>query len=70
MTRPGNTWEYYRELQRREAMCRPDQDVCDRVRFSLTAYPQQAQTVRSRLDGSSRVWLVLATCGTWSRSGF
>ncbi|WP_200306833.1 Fic family protein [Streptomyces adelaidensis] len=57
--RPGNTWEYYRELQRRGGTYRPDQDVSDWVRFSLTAYHQQAQTVRSRLDRSSRVWLLL-----------
>ncbi|MFI1964068.1 Fic family protein [Streptomyces pathocidini] len=57
--RPGNTWEYYRELQRRGATYRPDQDVSDWVRFNLTAYHQQAQTVRSRLDRSSRVWLLL-----------
>ncbi len=57
--RPGNTWEYYRELQHRGATYRPDQDVSDWVRFNLTAYHQQAQTVRSRLDRSSRVWLLL-----------
>ncbi|WP_434450696.1 hypothetical protein [Lentzea sp. E54] len=57
--RPGNTWEYYRELQHRGATYRPDQDVSDWIRFNLTAYHQQAQTVRSRLDRSSRVWLLL-----------
>ncbi|MEV6163345.1 Fic family protein [Streptomyces sp. NPDC052052] len=57
--RPGNTWEYYRELQRRGATYHPDQDVSDWVRFNLTAYHQQAQTVRSRLDRSSRVWVLL-----------
>lgn len=57
--RPGNTWEYYRELQRRGATYRPDQDVSDWIRFNLTAYHQQAQTVRNRLDRSSRVWLLL-----------
>ncbi|WP_090053368.1 Fic family protein [Lentzea fradiae] len=57
--RPGNTWEYYRELQRRGATYLPDQDVSDWVRFNLTAYHQQAQTVRSRLDRSSRVWVLL-----------
>ncbi|MGW5235588.1 Fic family protein [Streptomyces nodosus] len=57
--RPGNTWEYYRELQRRGATYHPDQDVSDWIRFNLTAYHQQAQTVRSRLDRSSRVWLLL-----------
>lgn len=57
--RPGNTWEYYRELQNRGATYRPDQDVSDWVRFNLTAYHQQAQTVRSRLERSSRVWILL-----------
>ncbi|MER6445618.1 cell filamentation protein Fic [Streptomyces venezuelae] len=57
--RPGNTWEYYRELQRRGSTYRPDQDVSDWVRFNLTAYHQQAQTVRNRLERSSRVWLLL-----------
>lgn len=57
--RPGNTWEYYRELQRRGGAYRPDQDVSDWIRFNLTAYHQQAQTVRNRLDRSSRVWLLL-----------
>lgn len=57
--RPGNTWEYYRELQNRGATYRPDQDVSDWIRFNLTAYHQQAQTVRSRLDRSSRVWVLL-----------
>ncbi|MEU7475653.1 Fic family protein [Lentzea sp. NPDC042327] len=57
--RPGNTWEYYRELQSRGAIYRPDQDVSGWVRFNLTAYHQQAQTVRSRLDRSGRVWVLL-----------
>ncbi|QNP65107.1 Fic family protein [Streptomyces genisteinicus] len=57
--RPGNTWEYYRELQRRGATYRPDQNVSGWVRFNLTAYHQQAQTVRNRLDRSSRVWVLL-----------
>ncbi|MCH0540131.1 Fic family protein [Streptomyces sp. MUM 203J] len=57
--RPGNTWEYYRELQRRGATYRPDQDVSGWIRFNLTAYHQQAQTVSNRLDRSSRVWLLL-----------
>ncbi|WP_238153723.1 Fic family protein [Streptomyces xinghaiensis] len=68
--RPGNTWEYYRELQRRGAAFRPDQDVSDWVRFNLTAYHQQAQTVRSRLDRSSRVWLCSVSSrrtGGWGR---
>jgi Fic family protein len=57
--RPGNTWEYYRELQRRGATYRPDQDVSDWLRFNLTAYHQQAQTVRNRLERSAAVWRLL-----------
>ncbi|GIE92738.1 Fic family protein [Paractinoplanes rishiriensis] len=59
--RPGNTWEYYRELQRRGAVYRPDQDVSGWVRFNLTAYHQQAQAVRHRMDRSAAVWELLAT---------
>lgn len=58
--RPGNTWEYYRELAQRGAEYIPDQDVSSWVRFNLTAYHQQAQTVRGRLDRSARVWLALS----------
>ncbi|GAA0492487.1 hypothetical protein Ade02nite_69160 [Paractinoplanes deccanensis] len=58
--RPGNTWEYYRELQRRGATYRPDQDVSGWVRFNLTAYHQQAQTVQHRIDQSFAVWEELA----------
>ncbi|MFL6056107.1 MAG: Fic family protein [Actinoallomurus sp.] len=58
--RPGNTWEYYRELARRGAEYLPDQDVSSWLRFNLTAYHQQAQTVRTRLDRSGRVWGVLS----------
>ncbi|GGN57085.1 cell division protein Fic [Actinoplanes lobatus] len=54
--RPGNTWEYYKELQRRGATYRPDQDVSSWIRFNLTAYHQQAQTVRGRMDRSAAVW--------------
>ncbi|GGN26442.1 Fic family protein [Actinoplanes campanulatus] len=57
--RPGNTWEYYKELQRRGATYRPDQDVSGWIRFNLTAYHQQAQTVRGRMDRSAAVWEVL-----------
>lgn len=59
--RPGNTWEYYRELQRRGATYQPDQDVAGWIRFSLTAYHQQAQTVQHRMDQSAAVWDLLAT---------
>jgi Fic family protein len=58
--RPGNTWEYYRELRQRGAEYRPAQDVASWVRFSLTAYHEQAQAVRSRLARASRVWQILA----------
>jgi Fic family protein len=59
--RPGNTWEYYRELQRRGATYRPDQDVSGWIRFNLTAYHQQAQTVQHRMDQSAAVWDLLDT---------
>ncbi|WP_261560065.1 Fic family protein [Frankia tisae] len=53
--RPGNTWEYYRELADRGPTYLPDQDVSSWIRFNLTAYHQQAQTVQGRLDRSGRV---------------
>jgi Fic family protein len=59
--RPGNTWEYYRELARRGAEYLPDQDISSWVRFNLTAYHQQAQTVRGRFDRSGRVWHTLSS---------
>ncbi|WP_406237319.1 Fic family protein [Nocardia sp. NBC_01009] len=58
--RPGNTWEYYRELALRGSAYRPDQDVASWIRFNLTAYHQQAQSVHARLDRSSRAWEALA----------
>jgi Fic family protein len=58
--RPGNTWEYYRELGRRGPVYLPDQDVSSWVQFSLLAYHQQAQTVRSRLGRSGQVWGMLS----------
>lgn len=58
--RPGNTWEYYRELGARGSTYLPDQDVSGWIRFNLTAYHQQAQTVRGRLKRSGRVWTALA----------
>ena len=58
---PGNTWEYYRELQRRGATYQPDQDVSGWVRFNLTAYHQQAQTVQHRMDQSAAVWELLTS---------
>jgi Fic family protein len=58
--RPGNIWEYYRVLQHRGAVFRPDQDVSEWVRFSLTAYHEQAQAVRNRIHRSVRAWQILA----------
>ncbi|WP_218586419.1 hypothetical protein [Nocardia cyriacigeorgica] len=58
--RPGNTWEYYQVLGRRGSTYRLDQDVSEWVRFNLTAYHQQAQTVHARLERSGRVWDILA----------
>lgn len=60
LARPGNTWEYYRELTHRGSEYLPDQDVSSWIRFNLTAYHQQAQTVQGRLDRSGRVWNTLA----------
>jgi len=54
--RPGNTWEYYRELGLRGPVFRPDQDVSRWIRFNLVAYHQQAQTVQGRWDRSGAVW--------------
>jgi Fic family protein len=59
--RPGNTWEYHRELQNRGATYLPDQDVSSWIRFNLTAYHQQAQTVQGRLDRSTAVWETLTS---------
>ncbi|MFD4461101.1 Fic family protein [Nocardia sp. NPDC058480] len=53
---PGNTWEYYQVLNRRGSEFRPNQDVGEWLRFNLTAYHQQAQTVRIRAESSRRVW--------------
>lgn len=58
--RPGNTWEYYRELNLRGSEYHPDQDVTSWLRFNLVAYHQQTQTVRGRLDRSGRVWTELS----------
>jgi len=59
--RPGNTWEYYQELQRRGATYQPNQDVSGWIRFNLIAYHQQAQTVQHRMDRSAAVWELIAT---------
>ena len=53
--RPGNTWEYYRQLGARGATYLPDQDVSEWVRFNLVASHQQTQSVRLRLARSARV---------------
>jgi Fic family protein len=69
--RPGNTWEYYRELGRLGSAYQPDQDVSSWVRFNLTAYHQQAQAVQGRWDRSGQVWEALrrfvATLGSDER---
>jgi len=57
--RPGNTWEYYRELASRGATYQPAQDVSSWVRFNLVAYHQQAQAVRHRIERSGRTWRLL-----------
>lgn len=58
--RPGNTWEYYRSLASLGATYQPDQDASGWIRFNLTAYHEQAQAVRNRIDRSARVWQILA----------
>jgi hypothetical protein len=58
--RPGNTWEYYRELGSRGPTYQPVQDVSGWVRFNLVAYHQQAQAVRHRVERSGRTWRLLA----------
>ncbi|MFJ4654283.1 Fic family protein [Nocardia sp. NPDC088792] len=57
--RPGNMWEYYQVLGRRGSAYRPDQDVSEWIRFNLTAYHQQAQTVHARWVRSGAVWAEL-----------
>ncbi|MGW4244256.1 Fic family protein [Nocardia sp. NPDC004722] len=57
--RPGNTWEYYQVLGRRGSTFRPDQDVSEWIRFNLTAYHQQAQTVHARWVRSGTMWAML-----------
>ncbi|WP_238815825.1 Fic family protein [Nocardia brasiliensis] len=57
--RPGNTWEYHQALGRRGGAYRPNQDVSEWIRFNLTAYHQQAQTVHARWIRSGNVWAML-----------
>lgn len=59
--RQMNTWEYYRELHHRGSTYLPDQDVSSWLRFNLTAYHQQAQTVQAHLDRSGQVWDTLSS---------
>ncbi|GAA0417114.1 cell division protein Fic [Acrocarpospora corrugata] len=58
--RPGNTWEYYRELGLRGSHYLPDQNVSGWIRFNLIAYHQQAQTVQGRFDRSRAIWGILS----------
>jgi Fic family protein len=62
--RPGNTWEYYRELNARGSHYQPAQDVSSWIEFNLTAYHQQAQTVRNRLNRTGRVLEILTDFAT------
>lgn len=57
--RPRHTWDYYGELKSRGATYNPDQHVSSWVRFNLTAYHQQAQTVQGRIEKSGHVWMNL-----------
>jgi Fic family protein len=59
--RSRNTWAYYEELQRRGSTYHADQDVSSWIRFNLTAYHQQAQSVQHRLDRSAEVWTLLSS---------
>ncbi|MBN1172845.1 MAG: Fic family protein [Micromonosporaceae bacterium] len=65
----ANTWEYYQVLVARGRSYRPDQEVSAWIRFNLTAYHQQAQTVQYRLDRSAGVWTRLETFVAASASG-
>jgi Fic family protein len=58
--RPGNTWDYYRELANRGADYQPGQDVSGWIRLNLLAYHQQAQTVQNRLGRAGQAWILLA----------
>jgi hypothetical protein len=54
--RPGNTWEYYRQLSALGATYGPEQDASAWLRFNLTAYHQRAQTVQFRLGRAASLW--------------
>jgi Fic family protein len=58
--RAGNTWDYYRELAALGPVYRPERDAGPWVRFNLTAYHQQAQTVLGRVRRSATAWDVLS----------
>ena len=58
--KPRHTWDYYGELKNRGSVYRPDQDVSGWIRFNLTAYHEQAQTVQGRIEKSGQVWRLLA----------
>jgi len=57
---PGNTWEYYRQLGRFGPTYRTEVDASEWVRFNLTGYHQQAQSVRFTVQRASRLWIELA----------
>lgn len=59
--RSRHTRDYYQQLERTGATYQPDRDVSGWIRFNLTAYHQQAQTVQHRIDRSAAVWELLAT---------
>ena len=58
--RSRHTWAYYQELQSRGAVYQPDQSVSSWIRFNLTAYHQQAQTVHGRMVKSAQLWELLS----------
>lgn len=57
--RPRHTWEYYQQLSRLGATYLPELDASEWVRFNLTAYHQQAQSVRFSVSRASRLWVEL-----------
>ncbi|MER5214134.1 Fic family protein [Streptomyces sp. NPDC002838] len=58
--KPGNTWEYYTVLRRvGGAEWNPEGDTAPWIRFNLLAYHQQSQSVKHRIDRSSRCWIDL-----------
>ncbi len=57
--RSRNTWEYYGVLGRRGTVFQPEHNASEWVRFNLTAYHQQAQTVHARWIRTGKVWALL-----------